>query len=886
MQWLNILIARLRALLRRKAVIQDIEEELRFHIEMETQTNIERGMRPEEAQQAAIRSFGNLGRIRDLAYEVRGGGMLEILWQDLRYGMRMLVKAPSLNLIAILTLALGIGANTALFSIVNTVILRPLPYQQAERIVAIQELNENGNRIQVTPANFLDWRAQNSVFEQLAAILTRTANLAQPEQAERVNLAVTSANFFTIFGITAQHGRLFTPEDEKAGHQPVVVISDRLWQKNFSSNTELISKSITLDGKSYTVVGIVSAGFQYPDKTDVWLPPLRLAPELNERMDVTQVRGFGYLSAVARLKPDVTIAQAANEMESITARLRQQYPDTNNRRFNRVVSLHEHLVGETKEILWLLFGAVSFVLLIACTNVANLLLASTTSRQKEMAIRGALGACRWRLMRQLLTESTLLALAGGGLGLLFAWYGVDLMMRILPDNFPRLHEINLDLHVLGFTLAVSLFTGIIFSLAPALQISKTDLYELLKESSQSTSGSLRHNRLRNLLVISEVALSLVLLVGTGLLFRSFLHLQSVNTGFTSQQVLTIRLSPSGINYQRNEDYISFYNQAIERISVIPGVEAVGAINTLPLIKGPTAGFRIEGLPLLTTDKWPGANYRSVSLDYFRAMNIPITQGRAFTERDIEAAPLVMIINQALAEQHFPNENPIGKRIHLGGRDRNGELIWYEIVGIAANVRSLELREEPTAEFYLSCLQDPFEGMSLVIRTAVVPTSIVQAVRQAVEEVDKSQPVSDIKTMEHIVNDAIAQPRFNLFLISIFGGIALLLSAAGIYGVTAYTVTQRTHEIGIRIALGAQSSNVLKMIIKQGLLLISVGIITGLIASFTLTRLLKSLLFNVSSTDPITFIVIVLLLTGVALLACYLPARRATKVDPMTALRYE
>ncbi len=811
---------------------------------------------------------------------------MESLTKDIRYGLRSLLKHPAFTAIVVVTLALGIGATTAIFSVVNTVLLRPLPHARAERIVAIQELNETGRRVQVTSANFLDWRTQNTVFEHLAAIHTRPGNLALADQAERIELAVTSANFFAVFGTAPKVGRFFIPADEVAGHAPIAVISHTLWQRRFGGAPEIVGQSITLDGRSYTVVGVAPAGFQYPDKTEAWLPPLRLAPELNERMDVTQVRGLGFLSAVALLKPGVSVAQAASEMETITARLRQQYPETNNRRFNRVVSLHTHLVGDTSSMLLLLFGAVSFVLLIACANVANLLLASAASRQKEMAIRAALGASRWRVMRQLLTESTMLALAGGGLGLLLAWWGVALMTRLLPQDFPRLADINVDWRVLGFTLAASVLTGIIFGLAPALQISKTRVHESLKESGRRSSGGPRHNRLRSLLIVGEVALSVVLLAGAGLLFRSFMELQSVNTGFTSQQVLTLRLSPSGTTYTRDADYTSFYSQVIERIASMPGVQAVGAINTLPLSKGPTAGFRIEGRAPVTTDKWPGANYRSVSPDYFRAMNTPVVRGRFFTERDKENAPLAMIINQALASRDFPNENPLEKRINLGPNDRNGQPIWFEIIGVAANVRSLELSEEPVPEFYLSLLQDPFSGMSVVIRTVVEPAGLIAEIRRAVAEVDKAAPVSDVMTMDHIVNDAVTQPRFNLFLLGLFGGIALLLSAAGIYGVTSYSVTQRTHEFGIRMALGAQVGDVLKMLLGQGTLLIFAGVVVGLAASFALTRLMKSLLFGVSVTDPVTFVATTLLLTVVALLACYIPARRATKVDPLVALRYE
>ena len=811
---------------------------------------------------------------------------MNTLLRDISYGVRSLLKHPGFTAIVILTLAVGIGASSAIFSVVNTVLLRPLPYRNADRMVVIQELDPTGKRTQVTPANFLDWRAQNTVFEQLAAILTRPANLAFADQAERVDFAMTSANFFTVFGTEPARGRFFIPSDEQAGHAPIAVVSHQLWQRRFGGDESLIGKPITLDGNTYTVVGVAPVGFQYPNKTEVWVPPFRLAPTLNERMDPTQVRGFGMLATVALLKPGVPLAQAASEIETITARLRQQYPESNNRRFNRVYSLHTYLVGETGPMLLMLFGAVGFVLLIACANVANLLLASAATRQREMAIRTALGASRLRVMQQLLTESLLLALAGGAIGLLLALWGVAAMTKLLPRDFPRLGEITLDWRVLGFTLLASVLTGILFGFAPALQISKTDVQESLKESGRGASGSLRHHRLRSLLIVGEVALSVVLLVGAGLLFRSFLQLQSVNAGFSPQQVLTLQLSPAGSKYTRDADYIAFYDQVIQRVSDIPGVQAVGAINTLPLDKGPFAGFRIEGRPPLTIDKWPGANYRTVSTDYFRTMNIPLVQGRAFTDRDTETAPLVIIINEALARRDFPNENPVGKRIGLGNNDAKGQPVWWEIVGVAADVRSIELREPAMPEFYLSALQDSFRNMFVVVRTSVEPTSVAASVRQIAAEVDKSAAVSDVKTMETIVNEAVTQPRFNFFLLGLFSGIALLLSAAGIYGVTAYSVTQRTHEFGIRMALGAQVGDVLRMILKQGMLLISIGIAVGLVASFALTRLLRTLLYGVSVTDPGTFVVITLLLMFVALLACYLPARRATKVDPLTALRYE
>ena len=810
---------------------------------------------------------------------------METLLQDIRYGVRGLIKRPGFTAIVFLTLGLGIGASTAIFSVVNSVVLRKLPYRQSDQIVAIQELSEKGTRVQVTSANFLDWRAQNTVFEQLAAVRVATSNLALADYSERVDIAQTSANFFDVFGVTPTYGRLFVPADEQAGHEPVVVISDALWRSRFGGDRGVVGTPIKLDGRNYTVVGIAPPRFQYPDKTEAWLPPLKLVPELFEDQDVTQTRGMGYLAAVAFLKPSVSLPQAAAEMETITARLRQQYPESNNNRFNKVVSLHEHLVGDTDKMLWLLLGAVTFVLLIACANVANLLLANAASRQKEIAIRTALGASRLRVIRQLFTESALLALGGAGVGLLLAVWGMPLITRLLPRQFPRLTEIQMDWRVLGFTLAASVLTGFLFGLAPALHSTKVGVQDAMKESSHGAGGSVHRSRLRQALIVAEVALSVVLLAGAGLLFRSFLQLQAVNTGFNQEQVLTASLSPAGETYRNDTNLINYFQKVTTRIAAVPGVREVGLINTLPLQKGPTFRFRVEGRPSEPVDKWPPANYRAVSPNYFHVMNIPVLQGRAFTDGDNEQSPTVLMVNQSLVEKNFKGENVIGRRINFG-RTVNNEPVWREIVGVVADIKNQELKEQPEPEIYFSSTQGPFQTMSIVIRSTVEPTSLVSAVRQAVTEVDKTVPVADFETMERLVSESVMQPRFNMVLLSLFSAIALLLSAAGIYGVTAYTVTQRTHELGIRIALGAQLADVLRLILKQGLAVIFIGMAIGLLAAFVLTRLLRTLVFGVSTSDPVTFIGITLLLSFVALVACYVPARRATKVDPLIALRYE
>ena len=807
------------------------------------------------------------------------------LWQDLRFGLRAMRGNLGFTAVAVVALALGVGANTAIFSVVNAVLLRPLQYPNAERVVAIQELNAQGRRVQVTPANFLDWRAQATVFEHLAAIYARTANLAVGDEAERVELAMTSADFFEVFGVRPAAGRFFTPDEERAGHEPVVVIGRGLWLRRFGGDPGVVGRQMTLDGRAYTVVGVAPEGFRYPDRIEVWVPPWSRVPTTHEQMDVERARGFGFLSAVGLLREGATLEAARAEMEAITSRLRQQYPESNNKRFNRVVTLHEHLVGESGRALLLLLGAVALVLLIACANVANLLLARAAGRQKEMAVRVALGATRLRLVRQLLVESLLLALAGGAAGLLLGWWGVDLMKGLLPAEFPRLADIGVDPRVLGFTLLVSCATGVAFGLAPALQFTKPDVHAALKESARGSTAGGRGGRLRGLLIVSEVALSLVLLVGAGLLFRSFLRLQSVELGFRPERVLTFRLTPSGANFREDAHYSAFYRDVAERVRAIPGVEAVGVINTLPLVKGPTTGFQTEGRPPVRADQMPMVNYRSVSPDYFNAAGVAVLRGRPPGERDTADAPRVVAVNQSLARRDFPGEDPLGKRISIGAT-REGRPIWWEIVGVVADVRNLELSAEPSPEIYTSYLQDPFAGMSYVVRSSVEPEALVPAVREAVRAVDRAQPVADVSTMERLVTGAAAGPRFNSLLLGLFASMALVLAAAGIYGVMSYSVTQRTHEIGIRIALGAQGSDVLRFVVGQGMAMALAGVGLGLAASLALTRVMSSLLYGVSATDPLTFAAVALLLAAVALVASYVPARRATKVDPMVALRYE
>ena len=805
--------------------------------------------------------------------------MMGTLWQDLRYGIRMLLKNSGFTVIAVLALALGIGANTAIFSVVNAVLLRPLAYPDSDRIIWI-EANNPAKGItdsNVSPPDFADWSAQNHVFEQMAAFTSGGAILSRGDEPERVRTTAASASFFTLFKTQPVIGRAFSEQEDRTGGEPVVVLSYGLWQRRFGADPNLIGNKLTLSGKSTTVIGIMPPGFDFPTQTEVWVP---LALDAS-----TERRDNRYLQAIARLKAGVTVEQAQAEINAISNRLGQEYAETNSGWGVSLSTVHESMVGEVRPSLLLLLGAVTFVLLIACANVANLLLARAAARQKEIAIRTALGAGRLRVIRQLLTESVLLSALGGALGLLLSVWLTDLLIAISPANTPRFDEIKLDARVLGFTLAVTVLTGLIFGLAPALQASKPDLNEALKEGGRGSSEGYRRNRLRGLLMVSEIALSFLLLAGAGLLIKSFLRLRDVNPGFNPENVLTMRLAPLSTKYPKGQQKVEFFRQVLERIRNLPGVESAGAVLSLPL-GGDTLNvgrsFIREGRPM-TPEESANAGYLVATPDYFRVMQIPLITGRAFTEQDSEESPKVVIINETMARRFWSSENPIGKRMTIW-RD---EKFPREIVGVVGDTKPSTLGGEPAPQMYVPHAQDAGWGaMTLVIRTATEPTTLIGTVRQEILSFDKSQPVYNIKTMNDVVSTSLAASRISMLLISVFAGVALLLAMLGIYGITAYYVTQRTHEIGIRMALGAQTGDVLKLVVKQGMVLALIGLAIGLVAAFAITRVMASLLYGVSATDPLTFITVSVLLVGVALIACLIPARKATKVDPMIALRYE
>ncbi|HEX8137725.1 MAG TPA: ABC transporter permease [Pyrinomonadaceae bacterium] len=806
--------------------------------------------------------------------------------QDLRYGFRMLLKRPGFTAVAVVALALGIGANTAIFSVVNGVLLRPLPFREPERLVAVWETNakpgaEVNSRNEVALTNFLDWRAENRVFEQIAALTYASVNLTGVAEPERIQSAVVTTNMFQTLGVEPALGRAFLPEEENVKSPRVVIISHGLWQRRFGADPGLVGRTLTLNGNQTTVVGIMPRDFQlqFPVSmaVDMWLP-MRIdqaaAPD----------RVYHYLYVLGRMKPGVTVAQAQSGMSAIMGQLQQQYPETNTDKGANVIPLHKQLVGTVEPYLYVLFGAVGFVLLIACANVANLLLARTSARQKEVAIRTALGASRLRLVRQLLTESVMLAVMGGATGLLLAYWGIDLLIALSPADVPRLGEIGLHGPVFAWTLLVSVMTGLVFGLAPALQASKPDLNEALKESGGRTSGSLRTSRLRSLLVVSEVALALVLLVGAGLMIRSLIALQRTSPGFETKNLLTMNVALPRQKYKESKQSILFFNQLIERIRSVPGVQAVGGCDPLPLSGNDgTTSFVVEGGPMLVMAERPEVGQRTITPDYFKAMGIPLIKGRAFTDQDRADAPRALVINEALARKYFPGEEPLGKRL---GFDEAEKQVWWEVVGVVGNVKHKRLDLEAKPELFFPYEQQPQNFLSMVVRTSQDPGGMAGAVRSQVLSLDPEQPVFDIKTMDERLSKSVSQSRFITLLLAAFSGLALILSAVGVYGVMAYTVTQRTHEIGIRMALGAQGRDVLRLVLGQGMKLTLIGVGVGLAAALLLTRVMASLLYGVTATDPLTFVAVAALLSAVALLACFIPARRALKVDPMVALRYE
>ena len=802
---------------------------------------------------------------------------MDTILKDITYGFRSLWKRPGFTAVAVITLALGIGANSAIFSVVNAVLLRPLPFPDSEQLVQFDGVNPHAGITQsnMSVPDFADWQSQNQVFEQMAGFITGGSLLVSGDETERVRGTDVTAEFFPLLRINAALGRTLQPDDSQKGSEPVVVLSHGLWQRRFGSDPNIIGSKVKASGKESVVVGVMPVGFDYPERTELW-EPFPLDP-------VAERRDNRYLNVITRLKPDVPIAQVRAQMDAINLRLAQSYVETNSGWSVQLTGLQQRLVGSMRSSLLVLLGAVAFVLLIACANVANLLLARATVRQKEIAVRAALGASRFRIIRQLLTESLLLSLIGGGVGLLLSLWLTKLLIALSPPNSPRFDEIRPDARVFAFTLGLTVITGLVFGLAPALQAARVDLNERLKEAGRGAGGG-SHNRLRSLMMVSEIALSFMLLVGAGLLIKSFMHLREVSPGFNPANVLSVRVGIPGAKYAQGEPRTQVLRQLEEHIESLPGVQSAGAILSLPL-GGDTfnvgRSYIREGQPA-TPEESRNATYLVATPDYFQTLNIPLISGRGFTDQDTEQTTKVVVVNESMARQLWPGESPVGKRITIW-RD---EKFPREIVGIVGDTRA-SLDTEAGSQMYVPYAQDAnWTGMSLVIRTNTEPTSLTAGVRNEIRSVDKGIPVFNVKTMDEVLGISVGPRRTPMVLLTAFAGVALLLALIGIYGVTSYHVTQRTQEIGIRMALGAQMKDVLKLILKGGMALALIGIAVGLAGAVALTRLLDSLLFGVKPTDVVTFIVVSLCLLGTALLASYIPARKATKVDPLKALRYE
>ena len=820
---------------------------------------------------------------------------MRTIWQDLQYGWRMLRRSPGFSLVAILTLAIGIGANAAMFSVINTVLLRPLPFPDAQRIVFIWDTDPNRNisRGVASPAEFLDWRDQNRSFEELSAWRTWFYNLTGANEPEQVFGVHASANFLRLLGVKPILGRDFIPEEDQVGHDQVAIITYGLWQRRFGGDPNIVGENILLDEKPFTVVGVLPRGFSVfgtSRQFDVWMPMALDRAQLHREDHSVIVFG--------RLRKGVTVAQAQAEMETIIARLKQQYPGVNQQDGVHVVAFREDLARNLKPGLLLLFGAVVLVLLIACVNVANLVLARAATREREITLRATLGAGRGRIIRQLLTESALLALIGGALGILLAYGGLHLLRLALPSEggygeIPHVEWLGIDGMVLAFTLIVSILTGILFGLAPAIQISHAELYESLKEGSQGSIGGRRSQFTRSALVIAEVAFSLLLLVCSGLLIRSFYLLMSEDLGIDPDNVLTAQIWLPESHYAAGAPVMNFYQQAIDRIGALPGVKSASAVNFLPLSGwGDYCNFDIVGRPIAPADEPNTSRYGVADWRYLRTMGISVKSGRDFAASDGPNSEGVVILNEALAHRYWPDQNPIGQQIHLKFPPTKSP--WQPVardsmltvIGVVADVREWEMGVEKVGQLYLPYAQNPSRIMRLVVRTTGHPAAIAPAVRHAVESVDPSQPITEIRTMDQFLSQAVSQRRLNMLLLAVFAAIATILAAIGIYGVMAYGVTQRFHEIGVRMALGAEPSDVLKMVVTDGMKLAVIGLLIGIVGAALLSRYLESQLYGIKTTDPFTYAGVALGLAAVAAAACYFPARRATKVDPISALRHD
>jgi predicted permease len=879
----------------------DIVDELALHLEAVYDDALNDGLSEAEAEARALESYDwrllecELSRAEQplamrmlkpssQTIEHKRGMRMESFLQDLRFGARMLVKNPGFTLIAMLTLALGIGANTAIFSVVNTVLLRPLPYKDARQLVAVWEVRLTGDQAMFSPAEFLDYQAQNQSFTEMAAYRFMKFTLTGQGEPEQLDALIVSANFFSLLGVSPERGRIFQPEDGRAGAPRVVLISHDFWQQRFGGDPNLIGRTLTLSDEPVTVVGIMPPGFQdttQSNERQVWLNPHNVVPDWqpNSPVDVLSIRDTGFLRVIARLKASVKLPQAQTDLDTIAARLQQQFPRPS-RHGARAISLHELTVGSVRPTLLILLGAVSLVLLIACANVTSLTLTRATERYKEMAIRTALGASRWQIVRQLLVESFLLAGLGCAGGWLFALWTTQLILTAGRTEIPRLSEMRLDYRVFIFALIVSVLTAVVFGLAPALAAAKPDLNSALKEGSRGATAG--RNRLRQTIVIAEVALASVVLIGAGLLVSSFVRLLAVKPGFNPQHLLTMRIGLMSQRYSKRGEKKRFVTELNARLEALPGVESVGIGDDLPIAGTDSSTLlKVQDQPATWTDGSISVGLHVISPHYFDALGTRLLKGRLFNERDVAGAPSVFIINETLAHRFWPNEDPLGKRIRYNDRDP-----WGEIVGVVEDVKFDGLHLASTPHLFEPYQQNAWSFLVVTIRSPLDQSTLLGAVRSEIKSLDPNLPVSNARTMEEVLAQSLATRRFVLLLFGLFAGLALLLATIGIYGVLTASVLQRTRELGVRIALGATTRDVGRLIVGQGVKLVLSGVVLGLVSAFALQRLIGKLLFGISPTDPLTFTTIAFLLIAVALFASWIPARRATKVDPLTALRSE
>ncbi len=880
-KWFYTLRLRLRSLFRRDLVEQDLSEELQFHLDQKTQEYIASGLTAEEAHRKARREFGGVELSKENCRDTLRVNYIQDLLQDLGFGMRMFRNGPAFALVAILTLALGIGANTAIFSVVHGVLLQPLPFPKQNQLMILFEKNKDGTRSNTSWATFMDWSRLNHSFTGVAAVSFWSPTYVGAHDAETLNGFRASSALFDLMGVKFEHGRNFLATEDVHGNNFVVILSHGFWQRAFGGNPAIIGKSVQLGTRAYTVVGVLSAEFPSVLSFDPRKPADIYTPLAYDATLPYACRDCRHLRAFARLRDGVSMTQAEAEMNQISENLFREYPTEYSASGVTLTPLKDYLVGDVKTALWVLLASVGFVLLIACVNVANLLLAWAARRQREVALRTALGARRIRMIRQFLTESLLLSLIGGGMGLFLAWGGVAYLQQLRIGNLPRIQDVHIDAWTLAFTSGISLLTGLAFGLLPAFRASKLDLNETLKESGKSTSGKERH-RLRSALVFADVALALLLLTGAGLMMKSFVRLLEVNPGFDPSHALTLTLSLWGPK-SADSLAVAFFDQVLDRVRAIPGVESAGIVSQLPLGGNlDMYGVHVEGKSLPNPEEDPSADRYSITPGYLRAMRIPLLRGREFDERDIATAPAVALVNESMARQFWPGEEPLGKRFRMG--DTKGP--WKTVVGVVGDVLHKGLDAPHTIQVYLPNTQFADSLAILAVRTSNEPASIAAAVRSEIVGLDPQVPISAVATMDEVVSASVANRRFGALLFLLFGAIALVLTTVGIYGVISYGVAQRTHEIGIRLALGAGRREVLSLIVGETMRPALLGAAVGLGAAFALTRLLTGLLYNVTPTDPTVFVAVLSLLAGVAFLASYIPARRATRIDPIVALRYE